>query len=149
MRPNRLERLTQRGAVATLLLVIHGLGVPQSAWAGCNHLVSSHSDRLLNIYALDELITGRNSAMLSNGLQSAPTHDRGSKRPTPCSGPGCSSRDPMSVPTGVPFPVDTDQWGALSVPVVVTPPSPFDRLTDAPDPGSSLQGSSIFRPPRA
>ena len=49
MRPNRRGRLTRWGAVAMLLLLIHGLIAPRSASAGCNHLVSSHTDRLLSL----------------------------------------------------------------------------------------------------
>src|SRR5262245_32688536 len=131
--PNRRDRLTQWGAAAMLLLLIHGLGAPRSASAACNHLVTSHPDRLINIHTLDKLITGRDFAFLSPERPSDPMQERGSKRPAPCSGPACSGRVPTPVPTGVPVPVNTDQCGVLSVRFVVTSPSASDRLRDAPD----------------
>jgi hypothetical protein len=42
-----------------LPLLVQGLGVPRSVWAGCNHLVSSDSERLLNIHPHYKLVGAR------------------------------------------------------------------------------------------
>jgi hypothetical protein len=148
LRPNRLERLTRWGAVAMLLFLIQALGAPRSAWAGCNHLVLSHSDRLLSIDQLSPLIIGAGAATVSDELPSDLMGERGSNRPAPCSGPGCSSRVPLPVPTAVSIPGGTDQWGTLSIPGVIPVASPFDHIADEPVAGSFRRETSIFHPPR-
>ena len=149
MRPNRFERLTRWGAGALMLLLVHGLGAPRSAGAGCNHLVVSKSERLLDFNQLDALVAGGSPALQSDDLARDPPGDRGSERPTPCSGPGCSGQVPMPVPTAIQAPEGPDQWGTLSVPVILPAASPLDRLTDEHPPDSSRQESSVFHPPRA
>ncbi len=81
-----------------MLLLVHGLGMARPAWAVCNHLVSSHSHRLLGINQLDKLITGGSPSSRSDD----PAGEPGPKHPTPCSGPGCSNRVPMPAPTTLP-----------------------------------------------
>jgi hypothetical protein len=149
MRPNRFERLTRWGAGALMLLLVHGFCAPRSAWAGCNHLVFSKSEQLLDFNQLDALVAGGSSASVPDDTARDPLGDRESKRRTPCSGPGCSNRVPMPVPTTIPAPDGTDQWGTLSVPVILPPISPPERMTAEPVPDSSRQESSIFHPPRA
>jgi len=148
MKPNRFERLMRWGAGALMLLLIHGFCAPRSAWAGCNHLVVSKSDRLLGFNQLDALIVGGSSSTLSDDMAHDPLEEPWSKRPTPCSGPGCSSRVPMPIPTTIPAPDGTQQWGTLSVPVIVPAASPLERMTAEPAPDSSREDSSIFHPPR-
>ena len=94
-----------------MLLLVHGLGMARPAWAGCSHLVSSHSDRLLSINQLDGLITGGSPSSLSDD----PAGEPGPKHPKPCSGPGCSNRVPMPAPTSVPDSDRSDQWGVLTM----------------------------------
>jgi hypothetical protein len=149
MRPDRFERLTRWGAGALMLLLVHGFCAPRSAWAGCSHLVVSNSERLLDYNQLDALVADGSSASLSNDTASHPTGDRGSNRSTPCSGPGCSNRVPMPVPTTIPAPDGTDHWGALGVPIILPATSPPERMTAEPTLDPSRQESSIFHPPRA
>ena len=116
----RFERLTRWATGALMLLLVHGLGLSRPAWAGCNHLVTSQSDRLLSIHQLDGLITG-----------SSPSEDPASKpgpaHPGPCSGPGCSNRVPLPAPTAVPDADRSDQWGVLTtlsfLPSAISPQS--------------------------
>jgi hypothetical protein len=149
MRPNRFERLTRWGAGALMLLLVHGFCAPGSAWAGCSHLVASKSDRLLDFNRLDALVGGGSSALRSDDLAEDPPGERGSKRPAPCSGPGCSSQVPMPVPTTIPAPDGPDQWGTLCVPVLLPAASPPELISSKPAPSPSRQESSVFHPPRA
>ena len=147
MRPDRLECLTRWGAAALLLLLIHGVCALDRPGPAATTWSFSNSDRLLRFNQLDALVAGDSPAVLDE-LPSDLPGERGSKRPAPCSGPGCSSRVPMPVPTTIPAPDGTDQWGALSVPVILPAASPLDRMTDEPAPDSSREESSIFHPPR-
>jgi hypothetical protein len=149
MRPDRFERLTRWGAGALMLLLVHGFCAPRSAWAGCSHLVVSNSERLLNYNQLDALVAGGSSASLLVDAARNPPGDRASKRSTPCSGPGCSKRVPIPIPTTIPPPDRTDHWGALGVPIILPAVSPPERMTAEPTPDPSRQESSIFHPPRA
>ncbi|MFI5461678.1 MAG: hypothetical protein ACHRXM_40350, partial [Isosphaerales bacterium] len=118
----RFERLGRWGIGALMLLLFHGLGTPRSAWAGCNHLVSSRSGRLLDFNRLDALIASGSSATL---LAEDPLREeQGPKHPAPCSGPGCSSRVPMPVPTSLSDSDRSDQWGNLSTLAILTIASP-------------------------
>jgi hypothetical protein len=141
MKPDRLERLTRWGAGALMLLLVHGFFAPRAAWAGCSHLVVSRSDRLLEFNQIDPLVAGDSTTLLPD--------ERGPKRPAPCSGPGCSKRVPIPIPTTFPAPDDTHQWGTLGIPAIRPAASPFDRMTDEPVRDSSRQETAVFHPPRA
>jgi hypothetical protein len=139
MRPIPFERLTRWGGVAMLLLLIHAFS-PSTAWAGCNHLVRSEADRLLDRNRLDPLITGESS--------DDPAGQPGPKQPAPCSGPGCSNQVPTPAPTPVPIPGGTDQWAALIGTIALPAASPLDRTTDEPAPASWRHECAVFHPPR-
>ena len=81
MRPIRFERLTRWGVGALMLLLIHGLGAPRSAWAGCSHLVVAKSDRLSSLGRLDPLIVVDRDASVSDELYGNPPAEPGPKRP--------------------------------------------------------------------
>jgi hypothetical protein len=138
------RRLMRWGIGAAVLLLAHGLGAHGMAQAGCNHLVTSQSDRRLDIHRLDDLITGGSIAMPAD--ESGQPGPRPSKR---CSGPGCSS--------GVPWPLSTassssggpDQWVALASvlgPAVTSPPR---HRPDEPAARPVGHKPSIFHPPPA
>ena len=65
----------------------------------------------------------------------------------PCSGPGCSRRVPMPIPT-VFFDSDRfDQWGHLATLVTIPSVSPPNRTVEEPAARPSGQKPSIFHPP--
>jgi hypothetical protein len=142
------KRLLQWGTGAFVLLLIHGLGAPGSAWAGCNHLVTSQSDRYLDINRLDELITG-SSAQAADALP----HDRpgqpGPGVPRRCSGPDCSSSIPRPASTSTPSSSGPDQWIVLESALAPRVPSPPRVVPDEPAARPAGQKPSIFHPPPA
>jgi hypothetical protein len=147
MTVKRFERLGRWGIGALTLLLFHGLSTPRSAWAGCNHLVSSRSDRLRDFNRLDAFIVYGSSVSLS--AEDPLIEDQGPNRPAPCSGPGCSSRVPMPVPT-VFFDSDrVDQWGNLTSLAIFKSASPRIRMIEEPAGRPSGQKPSIFHPPPA
>jgi len=149
MRSMRYERLARWATGALIVLLVHGLGAPRSAWAGCNHLVNSRSDRLIDFNRLDALIGGSSSAELSDDMARDPMNEQGPNHPTPCSGPGCSSQVPMPVPTAFPVSEFSDHWGHLSslaiLSIASSPGPAIDELGARP----TGQKPSIFHPPPA
>ncbi len=131
---------------ALMLLLVQGVGAPRSAWAGCNHLVSSRSDAFLKFDQLDELIQGHSIASSSDDLAQG---SRVPKRNRPCSGMSCSGRVPMPVSTASQGFEGFDQWGALATVADVLSPSLSARPADEPGPRAKGQATSIFHPPRA
>ena len=132
-------------AGAIMLLLVIGFAAPNTAWAGCSHLVGSRSDPFMKLQQLDELILSGTST--GDGWQS-PQGRPNSPRRAPCSGASCSSRVPVPVSTISPGPEGRDRWGALGVVVVVDNTSAQARTTDGPALASSGEKSSIFHPPR-
>jgi hypothetical protein len=132
-----------------VLLLIHGLAAPRSAWAGCNHLVTSQADRRLDFNRLDDLITG-SSALLADELGQERPGQPGPRAPRPCSGPGCSSGGPsLPVSTTSPGSGGPDQWVALEsvlAPAVASPPR---LVPDEPAARPAGHKPSIFHPPPA
>jgi hypothetical protein len=132
------RRLVRWGTGAIVLLVLHGVCAPRSALAGCNHLVISQSDPVLDLSRLDDLVAG----------------DRAHRQPTPrppqapCSGMNCSSPIPPPVSTADPLPERSDQWGDLAAPVIIPDTSLESRSTDEPALRGSLEKSAVFHPPR-
>ena len=145
MRSMRFERLTRWAAEALMLLLVHSLGMARPAWAGCNHLVYSNSDRLLSIDQLDGLITGGAPASLSDD----PASQQQPEHPTPCSGPGCSNRVPLPAPTPIPGSDRFEQWGVLTTVAILPSPSPPSRTVDEPADRAAGEKPSIFHPPPA
>jgi hypothetical protein len=132
------RRLARWGTGAIALLVFHGFCAPRSAWAGCNHLVGSQSDPMLNLSRLDDLVAGGRA----HG-QPAPE-----RRQSPCEGMSCSSPTPLPVSTANPLPERSDQWGAVGERVVVPDTSLPERRTDDCAPRGSVEKTSVFHPPR-
>jgi hypothetical protein len=149
MRSMRSERLTRWATGALMLLLIHGLGAPRSARAGCNHLVTSKSDRLLEVNRLDALITGDSSASFSDDLAQDPLGEHSPNRPTSCSGPGCSSRVPWPVSSTSQGSTGSDQWVVLNAVVHLAAVSPPCRTLDEPAARPAGHKPSIFHPPPA
>jgi len=137
------------GAGALLVLLVHGLVASRPAWATCNHLVSSRSDRLLDFNALDAIIAGGASSSFSDDLTHDPPGEKGPKRSTPCSGPGCSSRAPLPVPTAFPSADGSDQWLVPSAVAPLAVASPLCRTIDDPAAHPAGEQPSIFHPPPA
>jgi hypothetical protein len=140
MRSIAFKRLARLGTGAFLLLLVHGLCAPSTAWAACNHLVTTQSDPFLNLGRLDALIAG--DSVKSPLEQPAPA------RRMPCSGLACSSSVPMPASTVSPEPGGSDQWGTLDILVVLEVTSPPVATTDQPAPRSVGEKTSIFHPPR-
>jgi hypothetical protein len=145
MRPNCLGHLTRWATGALMLLLVHSLGMARPARAGCNHLVSSQSDRLLSMNQLDGLITGGSPSSLSD----EPAGQPGPKHPTPCSGPGCSRRVPVPVPTTLHNSDRFDHWGVLNSLEILPVASPPGRTLDEPAAQPTGEPPSIFHPPPA
>jgi hypothetical protein len=140
MRSIPFKRLARLGTGAILLLLVHGLYAPGSAWATCNHLVTVRPDPSFNLARLDALIVG--DSVKSPLEQPAPA------RRMPCSGLSCSSQVPAPASTISPEPNGSDQWGTLGVLVVFEVTSPPVTTNDQPAPRSSAEKTSIFHPPR-
>ena len=140
---NGYQRLTRWGIGALVLLLAHGLGAPGAAQAGCNnHLVTSQSDRQLEVNRLDDLIVGGSTAM--------PAEGPGRPDPGPsrrCSGPGCSSGVPWPLSTTSPTTGGPDQWVALAAVLHLDITSPPRHLPDEPAARPAGQKPSIFHPP--
>jgi hypothetical protein len=135
------------GAVISLLAFV--LLAPPAVQAGCSHLVVSASDRFLHDNQLDALITGGSSSSIADDLAQDPLKEQGPKRPTPCSGPGCSSRVPLPVSTASQVLDGSDQWVALSAVVRLAVASPPCRTVDEPAARPAGRKPSIFHPPPA
>jgi hypothetical protein len=149
MRSMRFERPARWVTGALMVLLVHGLGAPRPAWAGCNHRIVSKSDRALDFNRLDALIVGGSSTASSDALARDPLKEQGPNRPTPCSGPGCSSQVPAPIPTAIPNTDRSDQWGNLSSPAIHPIGSPPSRTIHEPVGRPTGQKPSIFHPPPA
>ena len=135
------ERLLRWGTGALVLLLAHGLGTPGAALAGCNHSVTSQSDRRLDFNRLDDLITGGSIDLLAG--------QPGPGRPGRCSGPGCSSEVPRPVSTASPSSSGPDQWMALGAVLGLAITSPPRLVPDEPAARPAEHKPSIFHPPPA
>jgi hypothetical protein len=131
------RRLAQWGTGAFLLLVLQGF-CARSAWAGCNHLVGSQSDTMLNAARLDELVAG----------SPVPGQSAPERRHAPCSGMSCSSQNPLPVSTANPLPERAEQWGAIPALAIVHDGSSIGRIINEPAPRSSIRRVAVFHPPR-
>jgi hypothetical protein len=149
MRRDRSERLRQWGTGALLLFLASSLGSARTAWASCNHLAVSTSDRLAGLSRLDSLILFDGSATIVDGTVQDPLNRPWPKRPTPCSGPSCSNRVPMPAPTAFPESDRSDQWVVVNSMVFLSLASPPCRTVgeSAARPGG--ERPSIFHPPPA
>jgi len=139
----------QWGAGVLMVLLVHGVVASRSAWAGCNHLISSRFDRLLDLNRLDAIIAGGSFSSLADDPAHDPLDEKGPKRPTPCSGPGCSSRVPLPVPAASQGPDGSDQWVVMNVVVPLAVVSPRCRMIDEPGARPAGHKPSIFHPPPA
>jgi len=139
----------QWGAGALMVLLVHSLVASRSAWAGCNHLVSSESGRLLDFNRLDAIITGGSASSFSADPAHDPVQEKGPKRPAPCSGPGCSSPAPLPVPTAPQVTGGSDQWVILNAIAPLAVGSPRCRTIDEPAGRPAGLKPSIFHPPPA
>ncbi len=144
MRSVRLRRLAHAGTGVIMLLVLDTVCAPSFAWAGCNHLVASLSDPLLNLNRLDELIVASNSSSSARTPLDLPTPGRQS----PCSGMSCSSRYPLPASTTSRGSNESDQWGALDILTIPDAISPSFRAVDEPASIFAGEKSSVFHPPR-
>jgi len=146
MRSIRSKSVARLAAGVLVLLMVHGLGSVRTAWAGCNHLVSSRSDRSLNFDQFDRLIYGTSSA-LSADLLGRDTEVP--LRPKPCSGLSCSSGIPMPASNASLVHEGSDQWGTLASLTRVLTASPGIGHCQEPAARASGAAASIFRPPPA
>jgi len=131
-----------------MVLLVHSVGVSRSDGASCNHLVTSRSDRLLDFNRLDAIIVGGSSSF-ADDLADDPIDEKGPKRPTPCSGPGCSSRVPLPVPAASQSLDGSGRWLVLNAVVPRAVVSPRCRTLDEQAARSAGHKPSIFHPPPA
>jgi hypothetical protein len=120
MRSMRFERLARWAAGALIVLMVHAVGAPRSAEAGCNHLMAR-----------------------------GPLKDQGPNRPTHCSGPGCSKQVPVPVPTAVPNSDRSDQWGNVNPPAILPIAYSTSPSIEGPAARPTGEKPSIFHPPPA
>ena len=149
MKSVHFESLTRLGIGTLLAFLFQVPGMSGAAWAGCNHLVSSQSDRTLHFRHLDALVTGDLSVVDSDDMARGPHEEPRPGRPSPCSGPGCSNRVPTPAPTTIPDFERTDRWGDLSQLPIPRIGSPWRRTIDEPDARPIAQKPAIFHPPPA
>jgi hypothetical protein len=149
MRRTHFERLARWGTGALVLLIVHGLAGLRSALAGCNHLVVSKSDRTSPFHRIDAALAGGGFASLAAHPAPELPNPPGPRRPTPCSGPGCSSRVPLPAPTAVPDSDRTDHWVVLNAVTPLTLASPPHHRIAEPAGRPTGEGPSIFHPPPA
>ena len=86
------------------------------------------------------------------GLEPVPSRagssvGRGSQAPAPCSGPGCSSREPIPLSTIIPGAEHSDRWGDLNAPAVFPILSPWSPAIEEPAERTTGRKPSIFHPP--
>lgn len=91
MKNTHSRQLVRSGAGALLLLMLQWLCASPSAWASCGHLVTSRSERLLDLNRLDGVVV--------SGSDRVPDEPPLPGSQAPCSGLSCSSRDPLPVST--------------------------------------------------
>jgi len=131
---------------AMLLLSIQGLLAPRPAWAGCNQLVHSNTQKQLGASAnLDALITGWTSTEILSDPATRPKPSR----PLPCSGPSCSDRVPLPVSASVVGAVDLVQWAVLSDSLDLVLMPVRTEWADQRFPDLTGHPSRVFHPPRA
>ena len=139
MRSIRFKRLARLGTGAVLLFLVHGFSAPGSAWAGCNHLVTSRTDPGRLSSRIEPLI-------LDLAGRSDPLPVPAS--PRPCSGTWCSGQPAApSVPAGV-LDGRLDSWAwCTEIPCFASTGSSF--LSDETTALRPLRkGSAVFHPPR-
>ncbi len=149
MKVSESRRLSRWGASAAVLLAVGLFAAPQAAWAGCNHTVSSQSDRRARLHGLDDLVLHGASSALSGANAQSPQGPPGSPARTPCSGPSCSNNPlPLPISTVTGSPENRDRWGTLGVVIVVDHTLFHDRAVDEPTLARAGEKSAIFHPPR-
>jgi len=132
-----------------MLLLVSVVASPSFARAGCdNHLISSSSDKSVNLLYLDSLILARSSISLQGDRDRSPLDRSDAPRRPSCSGPSCSNSVPLPVSTVSPRPEGRDHWGTMGTIVAVDTTSVHDRASDEPKLSPTGESSSIFHPPR-
>ena len=150
MKVSESRRLSRWGATAAVLLAVGLFAAPETAWAGCNHAVSSQSDRQSNLHQLHDLISNGASSALHGVNEQSPQGTPGSPARTPCSGPSCSNSPlPLPISTVTSNPQNRDRWGTLDAAIAVDKTSFHHRTVDEPTLAAAGEESSIFHPPRA
>jgi hypothetical protein len=144
----RYGRLGSWSAGAALLVLAGLFANSSAAAASCNHLVTSHTNPLVDNLNLDELIVGRSSPSLQRDRARTPLGQPDAPSRAPCSGLSCSKSVPMPVSTMTPVPDGRDRWGALSIVVVVDHTSVYRLPAHTPIADATGCKSSIFHPPR-
>jgi hypothetical protein len=146
MGPIRSKRLVRLVTGAALLLLVHCIGAPRIARAGCSHDVRSQSDPFQRISQLrSDLLANSNVLPSQNSAEGLPEPTRHKR----CSGLSCSNRDPLPSPTGFHFFEGLQQWGALAKLSALLRSSSFARRFDEPRPSTCDQANLVFHPPRA
>jgi hypothetical protein len=133
---------------AVLLLLIQGPLAPRLAWAGCNDLAHSNTQKHGAWVHLDALVTG----WTSTEIDSSPAGDLATlpkpSRPLPCSGPSCSGRVPLPVSASVAGAMDLLQWGLLSDAFDLVPSTGRTEWVDESLPDLTGNPARVFHPPR-
>ncbi len=129
-------------AVAVLALAVSAVLAPAGVRAGCSHLVTSRSDRVLLPSLLQDDLLDRGRTLASADPLPLP------RFPDPCRGMSCGDgRSSPTVPTGM-VRIRAGSW-AWSPPAQYLASPPASRiLEEAGDPHPARRTAPIFRPPR-
>jgi hypothetical protein len=142
------RRLARLGTGALVLLIVHCVGSPRSAWAGCSHPPGASTVPFRDLYRLDTILMGEAPSSPFVGLSQFPPESPA--RRSPCSGMSCSSRDPLPVSTASPGARAAQQWCSLDALAVCHMINSWNcRALDEPVPAASGPKTSIFHPPRS
>jgi hypothetical protein len=140
MRSGDYKRLARLGTGALVLLLVHGFSAPRSAWAGCNHLVTSR-------IAQEQLSSRIGPLLLDLAGHSNPLPVP--EAPRPCMGGWCSGQ-----PATPPVPPEVFGHGQLESLAWCTL---FPGLDSAASSSLSSEtnslrpvreGNDVFHPPR-
>ena len=126
---------------AFLMVALLGVFAPVTARAGCSHPVRSLSSLLDHAGRLDGLITGD-----LDQAPGTPWETPGQRKP--CSGPGCSSKTPIPIPTASTGLEGMPHWGSLGSSFVLDEQRPTRRSCEPSDTLVAAPRSAIFHPPR-
>jgi hypothetical protein len=148
MRLDPVKRLWRLVTAASIVLAVNHYVALRTAQAGCSHLVVSQSNRSLDFIRLDAIVVGGPFAVASIDRHDQLAQPTPARR-LPCSGPRCSSRDPLPIPTATPGSTSLDQWAAVSAADVDPTIAPSNGPRNEQTPRSVLRKPSIFHPPPA
>jgi hypothetical protein len=132
---------------ALLLLLFHGLLMTRSAQAGCRSFVSGQFNRSSIVHHIDPLVTGESPTLTPSDSAHDSWTDETPRPFAPCSGPGCSSREPASQSSTIPDTDHTNRWVDLSPTAICPAATCWAPTIEEPTGRPTGRKPSIFHPP--